>query len=153
MVVGAKVGVPDAADRVTGRVSYVQNLSVPGMLHAKVLRSTVPHARLRRVDAANAARLPGWGAVLTGRELADNPQINPYYGPAVPDQPILAIDRVRFVGDPVAAVVALDEDAALAALEQVEVEYEELPAVFEPLAALAAEAPALHGQIGAKATF
>jgi CO/xanthine dehydrogenase Mo-binding subunit len=110
------------------------------MLHAKALRSTYPHARLLRVDAGKAARLPGV-VVLTRDDLAG---MDPYYGPVVRDQPIVAIDKVRFVGDVVAAVAAEEKDLAEEALELIEVEYEPLPAVFDPVEAMQPGAPIIH---------
>ena len=83
-------------------------------------------------------------AVLSRNDLVDQPAIFPYFGPVIRDQPVVAIDKVRFVGDPVAAVAAVDEDDAREALDLIEVEYEELPAVFDPEEALLPTAPVLH---------
>ncbi len=137
-------GMLDAAERVSGRVDYTINRELPGMLHARLLRSTTPHARIIRVDASRARRVPGVSLVVTGEDLKDRKDFSPYYGPVFRDQPVLAIDKVRYVGDPIAAVLAEDPDVATAALELVDVEYEHLPAVFEPLEALRDGAPLVH---------
>src|SRR5579871_4857689 len=137
-------GMIDADERVSGRIAYTINFELPGMLHARLLRSTTPHARLTRVDVSRACRAPGVFAVVTGDDLRRRGDLNPYFGPVFRDQPVLAIDKVRFVGDPVAAVLAEDADRAQDALELIDVEYEDLPAVFDPLEALADDAPILH---------
>lgn len=142
-MIGQRQTLLDARDRVTGRIPYTINMEPPGTLHVAILRSTVPHARLVRVDASVAAGLPGVIATLTGADLARLP-IRPLFGPVFRDQPVVAMDRVRYVGEPVAAVAAVDLRTAEAALEAIEVEYEELPAVFTPQDALAPGAPVLH---------
>ena len=134
----------DALDRVTGRVEYTINYALPGMLHARLLRSTTPHARIVRIDTARACALPGVELVVTGAELKQRRDFSPYYGPVFRDQPVLAIDKVRFIGDPVAAVLAEDADIAAQAVQLIDVEYEHLPAVFDPLEALADGAPLVH---------
>jgi len=115
----------DAAEKVTGRARFISDQVIPGMLEGKILRSPRPHARIRRIDVAEAAALPGVVAVLTGASLTG---IDPYYGVAYKDQPILAIDQVRFEGEPVAAVAAVDALTAEVALDLIEVDYEDLPA-------------------------
>jgi CO/xanthine dehydrogenase Mo-binding subunit len=140
------IGMLDARARVTGRVDYTINHELPGMLHARVLRSIFPHARIRAIDTARAKNLPGVHLVLTGADLRDRKDIFPYFGPVFRDQGILAMDEARFVGDPVAAVVADNLDIAQAALDLIEVDYEELPAVFDPLEALADGAPLVHSE-------
>ena len=137
-------GMIDARDRVTGCVGYTIDLELPGMLHAKLLRSAVPHARIRRIDATRARRLPGVAAVLTGADLAARSDLRPWFGPIFRDQPVLAIDKVRFVGEPIAAVAAVDLDTAREAAGLIDVDYEELPAVLTLDEALAAEATILH---------
>ncbi|MDO8484144.1 MAG: xanthine dehydrogenase family protein molybdopterin-binding subunit [Candidatus Limnocylindrales bacterium] len=139
-------GMLDANLRVRGRVPYAMDLNVVGMLHAKLLRSPYAHARIVSVDASRARALSGVRAVLTGADLAERDDIYPYYGPIFRDQAALAMDKVRFAGDPVAAVAADDADIAQAALELIDVEYEELPAVFDVDAALAAGAPIVHDE-------
>ncbi len=139
-------GMLDANLRVRGRVPYAIDVVVPGMLHAKLLRSPYAHARIVSVDATRARALPGVHAVLTGPELAARDDIFPYFGPIFRDQGVLATDKVRFVGDPVAAVAAIDIDVAQAALDLIEVEYEELPAVFGVDEALEPGAPIVHDE-------
>ncbi len=144
MTVGAAVPMIDARERVTCAIEYVQDLALPGMLHGAVVRSTVPHARIVRIDADAARAVPGVVAVVTGADLHDRPDIAPIYGPQIKDQPVVALDRVRYVGDIVALVAAETPQAAQAAALLVNVGYEPLPAVFDPLAALAPGAPLLH---------
>ena len=134
----------DAHERVTGSIEYVVNLRVSGMLHAKLLRSTNPHALIRRIDVAKARAVPGVRAVLIGSDIQGSLDLIPHFGPIVRDQPVLAIDKVRFVGEPVAAVAADHPEAALEAVRLIDVEYEELPAVFDVEAALAPDSPLLH---------
>src|SRR5512145_1377684 len=102
-VVGRSVARPDAREKVTGAARYVSDLALPGMVHARLWRSPVPHARLLGVDAGRAAAAPGVLAVCTA---ADLPVTRLYYGPAFKDQPILAHEVVRYAGEPVVAVVA-----------------------------------------------
>ena len=130
----------DGPAKVTGSMGYTAGIVLPGMLRARVLRSPLPHARIRSIDASRAAALPGV-CVLTRDDLAG---MDPHYGSVVLDQPIVAVDRVRHVGDPVAAVAAADLDDADAALDLIEVDYEPLPAVTDPVAAMAPDAPVLH---------
>jgi xanthine dehydrogenase molybdenum-binding subunit len=144
-VVGTGVVRLDGPDKVLGHAVYGVDVELPGMLVGKVLRSPLPHARIASIDAARARRLPGVRAVLTG---ADTPRI-PYgffkhQDPRFADKLPLETEKVRFVGDEVAAVAAIDEDTALEALSLIDVEYEELPAVFEVDEALAAGAPLVH---------
>lgn len=144
MNASSRLPMVDAQDRVTGEVEYVIDIQLPRMLHAKILRSPFPHARILSIDASAALELPGVVAVLTRDDLANHPQINSYYGPQVADQPVIAIDKVRHVGDAVAAVAAEDPDIAEEALFYIDVEYEELPAVFDPVEAMNPGAPRLH---------
>src|SRR5206468_1606887 len=104
----------------------VDRFAVPGMIEGKVLRSPYAHARIVSIDTSKAARHPGVLAVLTGADLTD---IDPYFGQAVRDQPVLAIERVRFAGEPVVAVAAVDALSAEAALRHVSVEYAPLPVI------------------------
>jgi CO/xanthine dehydrogenase Mo-binding subunit len=131
----------DAAEKLRGRAEFAGDIVVPRMLHGKVLRSPVPHARIASLDTREAERMPGVVCVLTAADLAD---LDPYWGHAIRDRPVVAIDRVRFAGEPVAAVAAEDESAALAALEAIRVEYEELPVVGTVGEALAADAPRVN---------
>src|ERR1700730_10433347 len=117
----------DGPDKVTGAARYTFDVSLPGMLHAKVLRSPHPHARIRSIDTGRAEGLPGVAAVVTGIDAVGLP--DPYYGVAIRDQPVVAIDKVRYVGDMVAAVAAGDEEIAYRALPLIEVHYDGPPPV------------------------
>ncbi len=145
-VVGTAMRRVDAVEKVTGAARFTGDLVVPGMLHGRVLRSPSPHARIARVDVTAATGLAGVRAVLTGADLLGGgfAGTDPYYGHAIKDRPIVAIDRVRFAGEPVAAVAADDPATANEALLAIQVEYEDLPAVTTVQAALAAGAPRLH---------
>ncbi len=129
----------EGADKVTGATHYASDLPIAESLHAKVLRSPLAHARIRGVDTAEARALPGVHAVLTG---ADLPEV--YVGLRMKDMPVLARDKVRFVGDPVAAVAADTPESAEAALRLITVDYEELPGVYDPLDAVKPGATPLH---------
>lgn len=138
-VVGRDEPRADANAKVTGKAVYTTDIVRPGMLHAKILRSPHAHARILSIDASRARRLAGVAAVLT-RDEAEH--LKPY-GTMVKDQPVIATDTVRYVGDPVAAVAATDECTALAALDLIEVVYEVLPAATDIEEALAEHAPEL----------
>ncbi len=131
----------DAAEKLRGQAQFAGDVVVPRMAHGKVLRSPLPHARVVSVDVEAAERLPGVVCVLTAADLAD---IDPYYGHAIRDRPVLAIDRVRFAGEPVAAVAAEDERTAEAALELIRVDYDELPVVGTLEHAIAPDAPRVN---------
>ncbi len=139
--VGRSVARLDAAEKLSGEAVYVGDIVVPGMLQGKVLRSPLPHARIVSIDASAAEAMPGVVAVLTGADLLDE---DPYFGHAIKDRPIVAIEKVRHVGEPVAAVAALDEQTAEAALAAIVVEYEELPVVGTIGEALGPHAPLVH---------
>jgi CO/xanthine dehydrogenase Mo-binding subunit len=140
-VVGRSVRRLDAREKVTGRARYVSDLELPGMLHARLLRSPYPHARIARVNVERARAFPGVWAAVTSADLGG---CDPYFGPAFRDRPILAIEVARYEGEPVAAVVAESEEVAAQALELIEVEYEDLPAVTTLAEALAPGAPLVH---------
>ncbi len=146
MSIGAAVPMIDARERVTAAIRYVQDLALPGMLHAAVVRSPVAHARVVSVDAGAAREVPGVVAVVAGDDLRAHPDLAPAptYGPQIKDQPVVALDRVRYVGDIVALVAAETPRAAEEAAALVDVIYDELPAVFDPLSALAPGAPPIH---------
>jgi CO/xanthine dehydrogenase Mo-binding subunit len=122
-----------------GETRYIDDFAVPGMLHAKIKRAGMAAARIKRIDTRAAEAMPGVMAVLTGREIPVNS-----FGPSYQDQPVLADERVRHAGDGIAAVAALTEQIALEALERIEVEYEPLPAVLDPIEALREDAPKVH---------
>lgn len=141
--VGAAIPRVDAADKVTGRALYTADIKLPNLLHGKILGSSVAHGLIRSIDVSRAAALPGVVAVITGADVPDT-----MYGvsPARYDEHVLARHKVRHVGDPVAAVAAIDERTAEAALRLIEVEYEELPALLDPFEATAEGAPLIHEQ-------
>jgi CO/xanthine dehydrogenase Mo-binding subunit len=141
--VGIDVAMVGSLAKVTGAVNYAPDLWLPRMLYAKALRSPYAHARVLRIDAGKAEKLPGVIAVVTRDDLTG---LNPYFGPVVDDQPVVATDRVRHVGEVVALVAAESRDIAEEALELIEVEYQELPAVFDLLEAIELGAPVLHAQ-------
>jgi CO/xanthine dehydrogenase Mo-binding subunit len=140
-VLGQPIGRVDGADKVTGGAVYTPDLPLEGVLWGKVLYSPYPHARIVSIDTSAAKALPGVHAVITGDDVG-----NGLYGANLKDMPILAHDRVRFAGERVAAVAAVDEDTAQAALDLIEVEYEELPAVFDLEEAMQPDAPIIHEQ-------
>lgn len=142
--VGRPVARVDAREKVTGQAVYATDLNVPGMLQARIFRSSVPHARIARLDVSRAAALAGVAAVLTGGDLGG---IDPYFGAAFKDQPLLAVQRVRYAGEPVAAVAAVDAATAEEALALIEVEYEDLPVLATVDEALAPGAPVLHDHL------
>src|SRR6516165_8814300 len=143
MAVGQAISMMDSQLRVSGSIDYTLNFELPRMLHACMLRIPHAHARIVRVDASRAEKLPGVAATLTGNDLIGD-HIDPYFGLILQDQTPVALDRVRFVGEPVAAVAAVDADTAADALDLIDVEYEELPAVFDAEEALKPGAPLLY---------
>jgi CO/xanthine dehydrogenase Mo-binding subunit len=138
-VVGRSLPRMDAPGKVTGSAVYAADFTLPGMLHGKILRSREPHARLVRIDGRRAAGLPGVRAVLTA---ADVPDVR--YGGSVKDEEVFARERIRFAGQPLAAVAATSPEAATAALAAIEVVAEPLPAILDVAAALAPGAPLVH---------
>lgn len=139
-VIGRRMRKTDGLAKSTGRARYTDDISLPGMLHGKILRSPHPHARILSIDTSEADRLPGVFATVTGAEMPTP------YGIIVwtPDEQALATDKVRYIGDAVAAVAAVDEDTAQRALGLIRVEYEELPAVLDPHRALADPSNPVH---------
>jgi len=134
-LIGSPMRKIEGLDKSTGRAVYTDDVQLPGMLHGKILRSPHPHARIISIDTSAAEALDGVHAVITGQDMPTTYGIIPW----TPDEYPLAVDRVRFVGDGVAAVAAVDEDTAVVALELIAVEYEELPAYLDPHEALAAD--------------
>jgi CO/xanthine dehydrogenase Mo-binding subunit len=133
--VGRDIPRLEARAKVTGRAEYTHNLRLPGMLYGKVFRATVPHGRIRSIDTNAAGAVDGVHRVVTGEDIRKLiPE--PYYGPAFHDQPILALDKVRHVGEPVAVVLASDPHVAERAVQMISAEYEELPAVYDEVAAM-----------------
>ena len=144
MIIGKEVPRNDAEAKARGTALYTDDLKLPGMLHGQILRSPLAHARIKHIDVSKAAALPGVKCVLTAE---DTPKIK--YGnwrlfPETQDEYPLAVDKVRFIGDEVAAVAAADLDTAEEALGLIVVEYEELPAVFDVDSSSAPGAPVLH---------
>src|SRR3970282_849288 len=125
--VGHSVPRLEGGTKVTGRAEYVHNLRLPGMLYGKICRSTVAHGRIKRIDTAAARAVEGVHRIVTA-DAVRKVTPNPYYGPAFHDQPILAIDKVRYAGEPVAVVLASDPHVAEEAAPLIRAEDEELPA-------------------------
>lgn len=144
MAVGETIPMLDAVARVTGTVPYGINLELPDMLAATVLRSPVPHARILSLETSAAEKLPGVVAVLTAADLGQPGGPGYDTGINIKDQPVVASDRVRYAGEPVAVVAAETAEIAEAALELIKVEYEELPAIYQAEAAMQPGAPILH---------
>jgi CO/xanthine dehydrogenase Mo-binding subunit len=145
-VIGKAAPRVDGVDKVTGAGRYAGDVTLPGTLWGKSLHSPHAHARIVRIDTSQAKSLPGVHAVITGEDVRTG-----LYGRAIKDVPVLALDKVRFAGERVAAVAADDEDIAQRALDLIEVEYEPMPAVFDLFEAMGDSAPALHPQFAAYA--
>ena len=139
LAVGKPTGAVEGVEKVTGDTTYAADLTLPGTLWVKLLRSPLPHALIRSVDTTRALALPGVVLAVSGRDLPPA-----MVGIRMRDMPVLATDKVRFVGEPVAAVAAESPDIAEAAVSLIDVTYEELPAVFDAAQALRAGAPRLH---------
>ncbi len=140
-IVTKKVNRPDALEKVKGEAKFTADLILPGMLYGKILRSTRHHARIVNLDVSPALKVPGVKAVITQRDL---PPVIYGFGDRRADMTVFAADRVRYKGDEIAAVAAGDQDAASEALERIVVEYEDLPAVFDPEEAVREGAPRIH---------
>ena len=138
-VIGKPLPRVEGAEKVSGAWRYAADNIRPGMLWGKVLRSPYPHARILNVDISRAKHLPGVKAIVTAADV--NPRL---IGAVLQDMPVLAQDRVRYVGEDIAAVAAIDADTAEEAIHLIDVDYEELPAVFDPVEAIKPEAPVLH---------
>ncbi len=138
-VIGARVARVEGVEKVSGQALYAADVPLPGALWGKILRSPYPHARIVNIDISKAWKVDGVRAVVTGKE-----EPNHYQGKSIRDIPVLCWDKVRYVGDRVAAVAAETREAAEEAVGLIEVEYEELPAVFDPLKAMEPGAPILH---------
>ncbi|MFQ5662769.1 MAG: 4-hydroxybenzoyl-CoA reductase subunit alpha [Terriglobia bacterium] len=139
-IVGKRLPMVDAPDKVTGAALYADDLVLPGMLIGKILHSPHPHARIRRIDTRRAEALPGVKAVVTGGEFPNK------YGilPIGHDETVFAVDKVRYIGDNVAGVAAVSAEVAEQALDLIEVDYELLPAYFDPFEAMEAESNWIH---------
>jgi len=138
-VIGKPLPDIDIIKKAKGAAIYADDIKLPGMLYGKILRSRYPHARILNINASKAKRLPGVKAVITGKDILPT-----HWGIVLKDNYVFAVDKVRYVGDELAGVVAVDTDTAEEACELIEVEYEELPAVFDPVEAMKENAPLLH---------
>lgn len=138
-IIGAPVGRVEGATKVNGQAAYGADVHFPGTLWGKILRSPYAHARIVRIDTSKALQVPGVKAIVTGKEEPDH-----YQGKSIRDIPVLCWDKVRYIGDKVAAVAAESRDAAEEAIHLIEVQYQELPAVFDVLEAMQPGAPVLH---------
>ena len=145
-IIGKGVPLIDAREKVTGKLEYGTDMVLPGMLHGKVLRSPLPHARVLSIDVSKALRLSGVRAIATAADAPTAPFTVP--GQTLDDELLFARDKVRFIGDEVAAVAAADLDTAEEAISLIEVEYEPLPGVFDPEDALKEGAPLVHEEHG-----
>jgi len=143
LAVGVSLPRVDAADKVTGRALYTADINLPNMAYGKILGSSVAHGVIRRIDTARAVALPGVLAVITGADVPDT-----MYGvsPARYDEHVLAKRKVRHIGDPVAAVAAVDEQTAEEAIRLIDVDYEEIPSLLDPFEAVRDGAPLIHDQ-------
>src|SRR5437660_468267 len=141
-IIGKRIALVDSAGKSTGAGKYTDDLSMPGMLIGKILHSPLPHARIKKIDASRAEALEGVVAVVTGPDAPNK------YGilPVGHDETAMAVEKVRYVGDNVACVVATSESIAESALELIEVEYEQLPAWFDPEDSMKAEKDWIHPQ-------
>src|SRR5262245_8529673 len=137
----------DYQTKVTGTAQYLADMQIPGVCHGKILRSPLAHARIKNIDISKAAQVSGVVAIITRDDIVHDEGIEPYYGPVFHDQTIVAVEKVRHVGDPVAAVAALDADGAEEALRLIEIEYEELAPVLDVHEALKPGAPLVHDAV------
>jgi CO/xanthine dehydrogenase Mo-binding subunit len=137
--VGQRATRPDGRLHGLGQTKYIDDLTFPGMLYAKIKRAGIASALIKRIDTSEAEAMPGVMAVLTGKEIPVNS-----FGPSLQDQPVLCDERVFHAGDGVAAVAAVTEQIALEALDKIKVEYEPLPPVLDPLEAMKDDAPKVH---------
>jgi len=152
MSVGKRLPRPDAVPKVTGAAEFGADIKVPGMLAGRILRSPYPHAKIVRIDTSRATILPGVEAIITFQDVPKSPFTRSAMAEALPpgaykdevlDQYIIT-DKARYVGDWVAAVAAIDVSTAEKALDLIDVEYKQLPAVFDPVEAMKAGAPIIH---------
>lgn len=143
-VVGKREPMLDAMEKATGRARFTDDLALPGMLHGKILRSPLAHAKVLNVDLSEALKVKGVRGAISGKDIPKK-----MYGivPMAKDEYALAIDKVRYIGDDVAAVVATSIEAAEEAISKIRVDYQELPAVFDPLEAMKPGAPIIHDEV------
>lgn len=144
--IGSPMTRKDAEEKLTGRAIYAEDVQLPRMIYGVVLRSPHAHARILSIDTSKAEQVPGVKAIITGQDTPMD-----YYGYELHDYRVLALEKVRFIGEPVAAVAATTVDIANTAADLIEIEYEELPAVFDPIEALKNDAPRVHDDVSAYA--
>ncbi len=149
--VGRSIPRLEAKAKVTGRAEYVHNLRLPGMLYGKIFRSTIAHGRIKRIDTSAARAVEGVHRVIIGADIRSVIP-DPHYGPAFHDQPILAFEKVRYAGEPVALVLARDPHVAEEAASRIVAEYEELPAVYDEVEAMTSKA-IVHDVLKPAGTF
>ncbi|PRR69065.1 Nicotinate dehydrogenase large molybdopterin subunit [Moorella humiferrea] len=138
-VIGQRIPLYDSYRHTTGQTKYVDDIYLPGMLYVKTAKIPVPHARILNIDTSAAERVAGVAGVITYKDVPNN-----YWGPFVQDQPVLPDKFVRYLGQPVVAVAAVDEDTAYEAVDKVKIDYEELTPVFDPEEAMQPGAPEVH---------
>lgn len=143
-VIGQRLPRVDAWEKVTGQAKYAADYSLPDMLWCKLVRSPHPHARIINIDTSKAEKLPGVKGIVTGKDFGGWKW---GWMPKTRDEPPLAVDKVRYMAEAVAAVAAIDEDTAEEAANLVKVDYEELPGVFDPEEGMKEGAPAIHDYV------
>lgn len=147
MTIYSNIGQPkkriDAIEKVTGNAKFIDDIRFPGMLYAKIKRSEFSHAKILHIDTSDAEKLPGVKAVVTGKEFFSK-FANSYFGSPLADQPFLADEKVRYIGEPIAVVAAISEKIAEDALDLIRVEYKQLPSVLNVEEALQNNAPLIH---------
>ncbi|MDP2661092.1 MAG: aldehyde oxidase, partial [Dehalococcoidia bacterium] len=143
-VIGQRLPRLDGPAKATGQAIFATDMVLPRMLQGKILRSPHPHARILSIDTSRAESLPGVKAVVTSKDTIGRKYNVLRFKESFADEYPLAMDKVRFIGDPVAAVAAMDEDTALQGLGLIKVDYEALPPVFDPEEALKPGAPLFH---------
>ena len=142
-VVGQPLPRKDASNIVTGNVVYGTDVSLPGMFHGRVIRSSIPSGRITRLDIARANSLSGVKAVITAADVPDT-----RFGYGIKDETIFASNTIRYAGEAIGAIVAVDEETAAEAVKLVDVEYEQTPGVFDVLEAIKDSAPLVHAELG-----
>ncbi|MDP2934962.1 MAG: molybdopterin-dependent oxidoreductase, partial [Dehalococcoidia bacterium] len=140
-IIGRAIPRSDSRQKASGQCYYTSDMRLPGMLYGRILRSHLPHARIVRLDTTRAARLSGVKAVITGRDTAG---VGYGFAAGFMDKLALAVDKVRYIGDDIAAVAAVDQETAEEAIQLIDLELDELPAVFDPQQAMLPGAPQIH---------
>ncbi len=143
-IVGKRIPHRDSVEKVKGSAVFTSDIKLNGMLYGKILRSTVPHAKIRSIDISKAAKLKGVKAIITSQ---DTPLVKYSISPTWADQMVLDDQKIRYIGDEIAAVAAVTEEIAQEALDLIEVDLEELPGVYDPLEAMKEGAPLVHDAV------